>query len=700
MKNINISIVFLLSFVVSFLSINTVTFAAVDFSDIENSYAKNAINELVEKGIINGYPDGEFRPTSAITRQDFAIILAKALNLNLTNSTSTPTFTDIPTTHYAYPAIEAAVKAGLINGIGDGKFGVGSGLTRQEMATLFARALGGETNGLGEQLTFADQHKISAWARDAVGFAVASNLMTGDTLNRFNPQGIAERQQVALVASRFLKQIDKVTPEPKPEPKPDPKPDPKLEPKPVPKPEPKPEPNSDSDSDSDPSPTPSVIPVVGITLNEVIENLKIGETKTLTVNVVPANATNKLVRWTSSDLNVATVNGQGKVIATGIGTVTITATTVDGLKTASVTFTVTHSNGAAITGVGTSSSVLQLGETTSRTAETTESGTITWSSSNTGVATVHSSTGEITAHTPGNTTISYTSSNGKMNSVSLTVYDEATAKSPTYSQVLQMDEVITASVGAGLSATATNKSFVAEPTSVAIVNATTGQVTAISAGSSVITYVGMDANGVVIEKGTTTVTVHPQAAVAAIPMVPAPYSVIGWGSAATNFTPPGIGQSIIWTVTNGTGAATIQQSTGAIRGATAGDVTVNYKIVDNNTRVVAYKSAPVTVTIPDTPRVNISPPYVDGGTFGGPYSMSTNVNLTVAITGENNSTVIFSNPRSNDDNIATATITGPNPSGHVFLNVQKIGTGEAQITFDYTDINNNTGSMTWIFNFQ
>ncbi|MCM0622900.1 hypothetical protein M5J14_00010 [Lysinibacillus sp. OL1_EC] len=337
---------------------------------------------------------------------------------------------------------------------------------------------------------------------------------------------------------------------------------------------------------------------------------------------------------------------------------------------------------------------------TSRTAEATQSGTITWSSSNTGVATVHSSTGEITAHTPGITTISYTSRNDKMNSVSLTVYDEATAKSPTYSQVLQMDEVITASVGAGSSATATNKSFVAEPTSVATVNTTTGQVTAISAGSSVITYVGMDANGVVIEKGTTTVTVHPQAAVTAIPMVPAPYSVIGWGSAATNFTPPGVGQSIIWTVTNGTGAATIQQSTGAIRGVTASDVTVNYKIVDNNTRVVAYKSALVTVAIPDTPRVNISPPYVDGGTIGGPYSMSTNVNLTVAITGENNSTVIFSNPRSNDENIATATITGPNPSGHVSLIVQKIGSGEAQITFDYTDINNNTGSMTWIFNFQ
>jgi len=80
--------------------------------------------------------------------------------------------------------------------------------------------------------------------------------------------------------------------------------------------------------------------------------------------------------------------------------------------------------------------------------------------------------------------------------------------------------------------------------------------------------------------------------------------------------------------------------------------------------------------------------------------MEDSVKTKVAITGENNSTVIFSNPRSNDENIAIATIVGPNLSGHVSLNVQKNGTGEALITFDYTDINNNTGSMTWIFNFQ
>ncbi|MEK4712026.1 Ig-like domain-containing protein [Sporosarcina sp. FSL K6-5500] len=353
-----------------------------------------------------------------------------------------------------------------------------------------------------------------------------------------------------------------------------------------------------------------------------------------------------------------------------------------------------------ITGVGTPTTVLQLGETTTRTVATTETGTKTWSSSNTAVATVNATTGVIIAVAPGTTTISYTSGTSMSNSVSVTVYPAATATSLTYAQLLQMSEVTTALVGAGLSATATNKNFTSGTPGVATVNDTTGQVSAAGAGTSIITYVGKDANGVVIEKGTVTVTVHPQAAVGTVPTVPAPFSVIGWGSAATGYTAPGIGQSIIWSVTNGTGSATLNQSMGAIRGVTAGDVTVTYKIVDNATGIVAYKSTPVIVTIPNTPRVNISAPYIDGGTIPGTYAMSTNVNLTVAIIGENNSTVTFSNPRSNDTSIATATITGPNPSGHVYLNVTKVGPGPAYITFDYTDSNNVTGTMTWTFNFQ
>lgn len=52
--------------------------------------------------------------------------------------------------------------------------------------------------------------------------------------------------------------------------------------------------------------------------------------------------------------------------------------------------------------------------------------------------------------------------------------------------------------------------------------------------------------------------------------------------------------------------------------------------------------------------------------------MSTNVNLTVAIPGQNGTVATYSNPRSNNTSIATATIIGPNPSGHVYLDVKKL----------------------------
>lgn len=265
---------------------------------------------------------------------------------------------------------------------------------------------------------------------------------------------------------------------------------------------------------------------------------------------------------------------------------------------------------------------------------------------------------------------------------------------------MQIGEGTTAFVGTGLSAIAINKSFTSDTLGVATVNATTGQVTAVEAGSSVITYEGKDANGVVIEKGSVTVTVYPAAAVGAVPTVPAPSTVIGWGSNSTGFTPPETGQTIRWSVTNGTGSARINATSGAVGGQTAGDVTVVYKIMETATGIVAYKSAPVTVTIPNTPRVNTSAPYIDGGTIPGTYGMSTNVNLTVAILGENSTVVTFSNPRSSNPAIATATITAPNPSGHVFLDVAKVSSGPVNITFDYTDVHGTTGTMTWTFNFQ
>ena len=84
------------------------------------------------------------------------------------------------------------------------------------------------------------------------------------------------------------------------------------------------------------------IPVTGVTLNSETLSLKNGETKILTATVLPAEATNKTVLWTSSNTLVAAVDADGLVTGVTEGTATITATTVDGGKTVSCAVSVTN----------------------------------------------------------------------------------------------------------------------------------------------------------------------------------------------------------------------------------------------------------------------------------------------------------------------------------------------------------------------
>lgn len=82
--------------------------------------------------------------------------------------------------------------------------------------------------------------------------------------------------------------------------------------------------------------------VTGITLNKTSATIGIGNSTQLTANVSPSNATNKSVKWNSSNTGVATVNGNGQVTGVGVGTTTITCRSSDGNATASCTVTVAN----------------------------------------------------------------------------------------------------------------------------------------------------------------------------------------------------------------------------------------------------------------------------------------------------------------------------------------------------------------------
>ena len=157
--------------------------------------------------------------------------------------------------------------------------------------------------------------------------------------------------------------------------------------------------------------------VSGVHLDYSKLSLKAGETAALTATVYPSNAANKAVKWISSAPDVASVDQTGKITALKPGITTITVETEDGGYTATCNVTVIDSSIVSVTGVKLSATVAELtiGNSKQLTAaisptNATNKG-VTWSSSNTNVASV-SSSGVVVAKGEGTATITVRTDDG------------------------------------------------------------------------------------------------------------------------------------------------------------------------------------------------------------------------------------------------------------------------------------------------
>jgi len=167
-------------------------------------------------------------------------------------------------------------------------------------------------------------------------------------------------------------------------------------------------------------------PVATVTVSPASVNLQIGQTSQLTATLTDANGnvlTGRTVTWSSDNGNVATVSGTGLVTAGSAGTATITATSEGKTGTASVT--VSSTPVASVT-VSPATASLTVGQTAQLTATTKDANgnilsgrPVTWSTSNSSVATV-SSSGLVTAAGAGSATITATSE-GKTGTAAVTV---------------------------------------------------------------------------------------------------------------------------------------------------------------------------------------------------------------------------------------------------------------------------------------
>ncbi|MGI6488049.1 MAG: Ig-like domain-containing protein [Syntrophothermaceae bacterium] len=243
------------------------------------------------------------------------------------------------------------------------------------------------------------------------------------------------------------------------------------------------------------------VPVTGVTLNKTSITLNEGQSERLTATVTPANATNKAVTWSSSNASVATVDGNGNVTGVKAGSVVITVKTADGNKTATCQVTVKAVT-VPVSGVtlNKTSITLNEGQSESLTATVTPANAtnkaVTWSSSNASAATVDAN-GKVTVVKAGSTVITVKTADGnKMATCQVTVkavtvpVSGVTLNKTSITLNEGQSESLTATV---TPANATNKAVTwsSSNASAATVDAN-GKVTAVKAGSTVITVKTVD----------------------------------------------------------------------------------------------------------------------------------------------------------------------------------------------------------------
>ena len=183
----------------------------LSFGDVEKHWAQDEIEVLASRLITTGKTDTKFDPQGKITRAQFAVLIARALNLP--ENEYKGTFTDVPVNmDWAYAEIEAAQKAGVVNGVSKTKFSPNVLITREEMATIIIRAVKYQNedllNNLDTNIVFVDTSSISSYAQETVIQATALGIVNGRTGKKFDPKANATRAESAVMLYRALDKLN------------------------------------------------------------------------------------------------------------------------------------------------------------------------------------------------------------------------------------------------------------------------------------------------------------------------------------------------------------------------------------------------------------------------------------------------------------------------------------------------------------
>ena len=191
---------------VSFVPIEDET---ADFSDVPaDAWYAEAVQYVYENGLMTGTSDTTFSPDLTTSRSMIATILWRMAGSPVVNYAMD--FADVPADQWYAEAVRWASSEGIVGGYGNGSFGTGDPITREQFAVMlyrFAQKQGYDVS-VGENtniLSYTDVSAVSEYAIPAMQWAVGSGVITGmgDTLA---PQGETTRAQTAMMLMRFSEQ--------------------------------------------------------------------------------------------------------------------------------------------------------------------------------------------------------------------------------------------------------------------------------------------------------------------------------------------------------------------------------------------------------------------------------------------------------------------------------------------------------------
>lgn len=175
------------------------------FTDLaEAAWAEEAILFLSSRGVINGNPDGSFRPNDNITRAEFVKMLAAALEVE--ESADSAPFNDVSADSWYAPYVAAAYSWGIVTGDENGNFYPEARITRQDMVVMLYRAARAELDAANtEEIAFTDKDTISEYALDAVRYFSAKKIVNGFADGSFGALNNATRAEAAMILYNMIK---------------------------------------------------------------------------------------------------------------------------------------------------------------------------------------------------------------------------------------------------------------------------------------------------------------------------------------------------------------------------------------------------------------------------------------------------------------------------------------------------------------